>query len=228
MALAKTPATTAKPFIIGITGGIAMGKSTVERILKTWGYEVLDADQLARDLTGEHGAATAEILTHFPEAARSPDKTSQAGKIIDRKKLASIVFQDKKKLTKLESILHPKITALRQNYYDRMAAMGVKVVFIIVPLLFEKQIDKECDVTITLTLLPEKQQQRAMARVGMTATILQGLMANQLTDTERQDQADYVLANDGTESELQHNLKQLLAKILDGILDTINSKNPVA
>ncbi|MDI9314022.1 MAG: dephospho-CoA kinase [Hydrotalea sp.] len=185
--------------IIGLTGSIATGKSAVAAILTARGFHVLDADDAAKQLSAVGGAAHDEIATRFPMALRD-DKT------IDRKKLAAVVFADKEKLTQLEKILHPKIKNLRDEFYAAARQRGDKVIFIMVPLLFEKAIDQECDKTWVVTSTPAVQSERALHRPGMTPELLDKIRASQMPDAEKIKRADVVIENNGTLDDLKQKI----------------------
>ena len=192
--------------IIGLTGGIAAGKSTVAAILTTRGFQLLDADAAAKTLAARGGAAHDEIVKDFPQAL-------QADQTIDRQKLASIVFTDKEKLARLEKILHPKIKNMRDEFYAAARRRGDRVVFIMVPLLFEKGIDKECDATWLVSCQPAIQRQRALAREGMTDELLAKIRASQMDDGKKIKRANLVIENNG-------NLATLTVAVDKAILTT--------
>ncbi len=186
--------------IIGLTGSIATGKSAVADILTKQGIAVLDADAATKQLSAPGGEAYEAIIKKFPEVV------GQDGNI-DKKKLAEVVFHDKVKLDGLEGIIHPKIKKMREEFYRAARQRGDKVVFIMVPLLFEKSIDKECHETWVVVCNVENQTARALQRPNMTKELLEKIRASQMSEDEKTKRADVVIENNG-------NLQDLTNKVL--------------
>ncbi|RYZ78766.1 MAG: dephospho-CoA kinase, partial [Proteobacteria bacterium] len=127
---------------IGITGGIASGKSTVTKLLRTLGFEVLDADQISHQVTQVHGPALVQIYKTFGEAVRNPDGS------LNRQLLGSMVFGRVAELKKLEAILHPLVREKIAAERARLLARGESAVFYDVPLLYEKQMETDFDAVV--------------------------------------------------------------------------------
>mgnify|MGYP003385152824 CR=1 FL=1 len=151
--------------LVGLTGGVATGKSTVAKMLKQCGAVVIDADQLARDVVEPGKPAWREIVTLFGKAVLNPDRS------LNRQALAAIVFRHPAKRRALETIIHPRV-AREQIRLTREAARQdpQSVVIYDVPLLFEAGIDKRVDQTIVVTADRETQIARLKKRNGLSRT----------------------------------------------------------
>lgn len=171
--------------VLGLTGGIAMGKSTVAAMFRAQGAAVSSADAIAHRLMLRRGAAHGLVKARFPEAVRDG--------IIDRSALAGIVFRDPERLKELEAILHPLVVVEEQRYITYARRRGCGIVVLEIPLLFETGAEKRCDVTAAVTAPPFLQRMRAQARQGMNAERLRRILARQLPDFLRRRRADYVI-----------------------------------
>ena len=172
-------------FIIGLTGSIGMGKSTAAAMFKTLGVPVQDADQTVHQLMGPGGAAIA------PVEARFPGVTGALG--IDRKALGDRVFGDPAALKDLEGILHPLVAAAREEFLKNQARLGRSVVVLDVPLLFETNGDRQCDLTVMVTAPEFVQRTRVMKRAGMTVEKLAQIRNKQMSEVQKRRRADIVL-----------------------------------
>lgn len=171
--------------ILGLTGSIAMGKSTAAAILRYLGVPVHDSDAVVRRLLAKNGAGVDLVAEVFPD-------TVQDG-AVDRQALGALVFADPESLNMLESLLHPLVTARTQYFLKQSARAGVSLVVLDIPLLFETGADRRCDATIVVSAPALVQRQRALARPGMTAAKLAGILARQLPDAAKRRRADFVV-----------------------------------
>jgi dephospho-CoA kinase len=158
--------------ILGLTGSIGMGKSTAAAMLRRMGIPVCDSDALVHGLYARGGAADGAV---------------------DRQALGARVFGEPQALGVLESILHPRVHAAQAQWLRRCCARGEAVVVLDVPLLFEVGTDARCDATIVLTCPRFLQEQRVLARPGMTRERLAGILARQIPDGEKRRRADFVV-----------------------------------
>lgn len=172
-----------RPFILGLTGSIGMGKSTVADMFERRGVPVFDADAEVRRMQGPDGELLAEIERAFPGT------TGPAG--VDRARLGSAVFGDPAALARLEAIVHPAVRAARRAFLREHAAAPL-VVFDI-PLLFEKGGADEVDAVLVVTASSEIQRARVLARPGMSAERFAQVLALQLPDAEKRARADHVI-----------------------------------
>jgi len=177
--------------LVGLTGGVATGKSTVAAMFKRSGAVILDADALAREVVATGKPAWRDIVSVFGGEVLNPDRT------INRRALGAIVFRNKAKRRRLEQIIHPRV-AREQMRLTRAAAMKDPhaVVIYDVPLLFEAGIDKRVDKTIVVTADRETQIARLRKRNGLTRTEAIRRINSQLPLAKKVARADYVL--DGT------------------------------
>ena len=174
--------------LVGLTGGVATGKSTVAKMLKQCGAVVIDADQLARDVVEPGKPAWREIITLFGKAVLNPDRG------LNRQALAAIVFRHPAKRRALETIIHSRV-AREQARLTREAARldSHAVVIYDVPLLFEAGIDKRVDTTIVVTADRNTQIARLKKRNGLSRAEALRRIKSQMPLTQKVQQADDVL-----------------------------------
>ena len=169
--------------VVGLTGSIGMGKSTVAGMFHRLGVPVFDADAIVRAMQGPGGVALQAI------EARFPGTTGSTG--LDRLKLGAAVFGDKAALGDLERILHPLVGFAQQRF---MARNRTKPIIVLdVPLLFEKGGWKKCDVTVVVSAPARVQRARVLARSGMTAEKFAAIHQSQLPDIDKRGMADVVI-----------------------------------
>lgn len=171
--------------ILGLTGSIGMGKSTAAAMLRRLGVPVCDSDALVHRLTGPGGAAVAAVERAFPGATRNG--------AVDRKALGAKVFGDHAALKRLEAILHPMVRDAQYRFLRLAASRRMKLVVLDVPLLYESGTDAMCDAVVTLTCPRFLQEQRVLARPGMSRERLEGVLARQMSDREKRHRADFVV-----------------------------------
>jgi len=172
-----------RPFVLGLTGSIGMGKSTAAVMFARLRVPVFDADAAVRALQGPGGAALAAIEAAFPGV------TGSAG--LDRSALGARVFGDVEALRNLEAIMHPLVAAARARFLDRHRF--ARMVVLDVPLLFETGGDAACDAVAVVSAPAQVQRARVLARPGMHAAKLDAILAQQMPDAEKRARADFVL-----------------------------------
>ena len=196
--------------LVGLTGGVATGKSTVARMFKACGAVVIDADELAREVVRSGKPAWREIVRTFGNGILNSDRT------IDRHALGAIVFRDKRKLRRLERIIHPRVAREQVKLTKQAVRQNPNAVVIYdVPLLFEAGIDKRVDKIIVVTADRETQIARLKRRNGLTRAEAFRRIQSQIPLAKKRCYADYLL--DGTK-----NLKQL-AKDVSTLLQHLRS-----
>ncbi len=171
--------------ILGLTGSIAMGKTTMAGFLRRAGIPVFDADAIVRDLTRPKGEAFAALAAAFPEAIRENR--------LDRQRLAEIVFADPEALKRLESLLHPFVRAAEARFRRHMRRQGRSRIALDIPLLFETGAERRCDFTLLVTAPAFLQAERALRRPGMTAARLAAIRARQMPEAQKRRLADLIL-----------------------------------
>jgi dephospho-CoA kinase len=198
-----------KPFVIGLTGNIATGKSTVLAYLAAKGAEIIDADQLTHQALVPSGPAYATIVSEFGPGIVQPDG------LIDRTALGRIVFSDQAELRKLEAIVHPAVYTLALT---RLAAAKAAVVIIeAIKLLEARSLLRLCQEVWVVTASEATQLQRLREGRGMAEEEARRRMAAQTTQAEKVRQADRVLHNDGTTAELYTQLDRLWADLQEKV-----------
>jgi dephospho-CoA kinase len=190
--------------VIGLTGGIGMGKSAAAQHFAHRGIPVFSADDCVHRLY--EGEAVAAIEAAFPGATRD-------GRV-DRKLLAAQVTGHSERLRKLESIVHPMVVKAEVDFLREQETKGAQMAVLEIPLLFETGAEKRVDVTIVVSAPPEVQRKRVLGRAGMTADKLEHLLARQLSDAERRARADFVVDSGGRLSHMQRQLDRLIDESL--------------
>lgn len=176
--------------LIGLTGGIGSGKSTVARMIAEQGVPVIDADQLAREVVAPGQPANTDIAAAWPDAM-NPDGT------INRKRLAQVVFTDAGARARLEAITHPRIQALAASRTDELRRQGHTLAFYEASLLVESGRHDDLDGLVVVSASQENQLRRTMARDGSTQVEAEARIAAQLPLAEKVRLATHVIENDG-------------------------------
>ena len=176
--------------VIGLTGSVASGKSTVAGWMSEKGIAVHDADLAVHSLLAANGQAVPDIKAKF-----GPDMVAPDGSV-DRKKLGSHVFATPADRKILESILHPLVRQHRDQFLQDQRALGRQIVVLDVPLLFETGGDTSCDYVIVVYAAGDTIRQRALSRPGMTEEKLAGILTTQMPASEKCQRADFVLNTD--------------------------------
>jgi dephospho-CoA kinase len=174
-----------KPLIIGITGGLASGKSTLARMIAGRGIAHIDADAIVHRLMHHDRDMITAIAAAIPDAVTK-------GRI-DRAKLAAAITADPTRLAALEAIIHPRVRAVEMAAIDAAQRNRLRAVVLDVPLLFETAADELCDVVIVAHAPRPHRRRRAFARTGMTEQKFDRLIARQWPDAARRHLADIVI-----------------------------------
>ena len=189
-----------KPFILGLTGSIGMGKSAVAGMFREAGVPVFDADAAVHELQGPQGALLAVIEQAFPGT------TGAHG--VDRQKLGAAVFGDPAALKRLEAIVHPAVGELRQAFLAQHTAAPL-IVFDI-PLLYEKGGPHGLDAVAVVSAPAAMQRDRVLARPGMSAEKFAQILKLQVPDADKRARADHVLDTGGALAETRHAVQRLV------------------
>lgn len=193
-----------KPFILGLTGSIGMGKSAVAAMLRGLGVPVFDADAAVHELQGPGGACVAPIERAFPGT------TGPQG--VDRQKLGAAVFGNPEKLKLLEAIVHPEVAEMRRAFLADNA--DAKLIVFDIPLLFEKTGNHGLDAVAVVSAPFEQQRERVLARPGMTEEKFAHILKLQVPDAEKRERADYVIDTGTSLAETRHAVQQLIHSII--------------
>ena len=194
-----------KPFILGLTGSIGMGKSAVAAMLRDLGVPVFDADAAVHELQGPNGALLAQIERVFPGT------TGALG--VDRQKLGAAVFGDPDKLKLLESIVHPEVAEMRRTFLADNADEPL-IVFDI-PLLFEKTGQHGLNAVAVVSAPAEVQRERVLSRAGMSAEKFANILALQVPDADKRSRADFVIDTGVPLTQTRTQVAALIAHLLE-------------
>ena len=174
--------------LIGLTGSIGMGKSTIAKRFRALGVPVIDADQVVHDLY--RGAAVAPVEAAFPGVV--------VDGVIDRARLSAELMRDDARFIELEEIVHPLVHQAQSDLMRGYHAAGEALVVLENPLLFEMGGDARVDYTVVVSAAPEVQRDRVLARDGMTVDKFEAILARQVPDAEKRRRADFVVDTDTT------------------------------
>lgn len=197
--------------LIGLTGGIASGKSTIGRRLEQLGAVRVDADELAREAVAPGSPGLARVLERFGDALRRPDGT------LDRAALGAIVFGDAEALAALNAIVHPEVRRLFDARADAARARDPDAVLVYeVPLLVEAARDQGWDLVVTAEAPPEQRVERMVELRGMAEADARSRIGNQASGAERRTVADAVIDTSGTRDETLAQVDALWRRITSG------------
>jgi dephospho-CoA kinase len=206
--------------LVGLTGGIASGKSTFAAALRALGAPVLDADRFARAAVAKGSPGLAEVAAAFGPGVVGPDGE------LDRKAMAARVFSDPGARARLEAIVHPRVRSLFRDELARLEAQGHSVVFYDVPLLFETGQQGQVDLAVVVWAPRELQAVRLVARDGLTPAEAEARLAAQLPIDAKAAQADVVVVNDGPPGALAAKAERLLADVRGGLSRRLPNAGP--
>lgn len=190
--------------IIGLTGSIASGKSTVASMLVSYNLPIVDADQVARQVVEPGSETLAKIAEAFGSDVIAADGT------MDRAKVGAIIFHDESQRAVLNGIIHPAIRAEMLRQRDEHVANGAAHVVMDIPLLFESKLQHFVEKILVVSVSEDVQLARLMARNGLTETEARARIATQISVKEKEAGADAVIYNNGTIEQSATQLEQIL------------------
>ncbi len=195
------------PMIIGLTGSIGMGKSTVAQMFADEGVPIFDADAAVHVLQGPGGALVAQIEALFPGT------TDEKG--VDRQKLGPAVLGNPDALKQLEALIHPAVGAMRMDFLEDNKA--APMILFDIPLLFEKSGAAGIDHVIVVSATEDDQRERVLRRPGMTADKFEKIKSLQMPDEEKRKRADFVIDTsrplEETRQQVQNTIEKLKASL---------------
>lgn len=189
--------------IIGLTGSIAMGKSTVAKMLLDNGIPMISADQIVHDLY------EAEAVPILEKAFPGSTENNQ----VNREKLLSLLLKEEDGFKKLETLIHPLVRQKEWEFIKENKEKSSDLVAIEIPLLFETGAEKLMDVVLLASAPAEVQKQRVMARPGMTTEKFKTLLAKQMPDAEKRKKADFIVDTSCSLSETEDQLKEIIVSL---------------
>jgi dephospho-CoA kinase len=193
----------ARPFVLGLTGSLGMGKTTAARYFAEAGVPVHDSDAVVHALY--EGKAVPAIERAFPG--------STLGGKVDRARLAAMVLSDPAALARLEAIVHPLVSESTDEFLADAKAKGVPVVVLDVPLLFEVGTYKRCDAIVVVSAPADVQRQRVLERPGMTEEKFNAILAKQLPDAEKRRRADFIVDSSGDFDHARAQVRDILRAV---------------
>jgi len=195
--------------VVGLTGGIASGKSTVSKLFKDAGIPVIDTDAIARRLLEKDKEIYQDILDFFGEDVLTPAKE------INRNKIAQIIFYDEEKRLKLNKIVHPKVKDTVFLKIDNLKAEGHTLIVVDVPLLFEAKFDAFMDKTIVVYARKKDQISRLVSREGIDEDYAKAKIKAQIPLSQKKEKADFVIDNSKNILETRKAFDKLLRTLKD-------------
>ncbi len=190
-------------FVLGLTGSIAMGKTTVSNMFRDLGVPVWCADNTVKELYRKNGAATKIISKAYP------DVVTENG--IDRSKLKNLIHLDNRILKNIEAIVHPLLHNSKINFLK--TNKNLPFVIYDIPLLFEKELEKEFDAVLVVTASNITQKNRVLSRKNITNKDFQLIKRNQLGEKEKIKRADYLINTDRSLKETRQDVVEIHEKI---------------
>ena len=183
--------------LVGLTGNIASGKSTVAQLFGRWGATLIDADVLARQAVNVGTPAYHAIVERWGEGVTAPDG------LIDRRELRQRVFSDSEQLEALNAIVHPEVQRLRDQLVDDARRRGDRIVVCDIPLLFERRLAEQFDRIVLVDAPRPVRMDRLVRDRGLETTEAMKMIASQMPAELKRARADYLIDNTGTQPELE-------------------------
>ena len=197
--------------VIGLTGGIGTGKSTVSRKLRERGYPVIDLDVISREVI-EYPEVIDELVRNFGIEILESQNNISGKKSISRNKLRQTVFKEEKKVSVLNSIMHPPIVEEMRRQVENLKK-NYKTVFVEVQLLFEAKLEKEFDLTVLVYADKKTQLERVLKRDGRKEEEVQQIINAQMDMTEKRRLSNYIIENNGDSEMLDLEIEKFIKKL---------------
>ena len=188
--------------VLGITGGIATGKTAVSNILQEMGFDIIDMDIISREVIN-----LPEIIEMLTKEFGTDILTNGS---IDRKKLRNAVFDSREKVDRLDSIMHPAIIKISKEKIKELKDMKKKLIVVVIPLLFEVNLEYLADKILLVAASREKQTERIIKRDNTNRTDAENIINSQMSLDEKRKKSDYIIENNGNLSELRRKVLEFL------------------
>jgi dephospho-CoA kinase len=193
----------ARPFILGLTGSIGMGKTTAAQYFRRIGVPVFDADQAVASLYA--GEAAPLIEAEFPGTVTEG--------VVDRDRLGQRVLSDPAAIRRLEAIVHPLVRGKERQFFDNIGDAGVRVAVLDIPLLFETKGESRCDAVVVVSAPLATQRERVLKRPGMTQERLDAILRRQMPDEEKRSRAHFVIDTSRSRSASRRQVESLVRSL---------------
>ena len=197
--------------IVGLTGGIGTGKSTVSRKLRERGYPVIDLDVISREVI-EYPEVIDELVRNFGNEILENQNNISGKKSISRNKLRQTVFKEEKKVSVLNSIMHPPIVKEMRRQTEELRK-SYKTVFVEAQLLFEAKLEKEFDIIVLVYADKKTQLERVLKRDGRSEGEVQQIINAQMDMTEKRKLSNYIIENNGNSEMLDLEIEKFIKKL---------------
>jgi len=197
--------------IVGLTGGIGTGKSTVSRKLRERGYPVIDLDVISREVI-EYPEVIDELVRNFGNEILENQNNTSGKKSISRNKLRQTVFKEEKKVSVLNSIMHPPIVKEMRRQIEELRK-SYKTVFVEVQLLFEAKLEKEFDIIVLVYADKKTQLERVLKRDGRSKGEVRQIINAQMDMTEKRKLSNYIIENNGNSEMLDLEIEKFIKKL---------------
>jgi len=191
--------------VLGLTGGMGAGKTTVARFMRRAGWPVFDADLTVHGLQAKGGKAVVAIARRWPQAVRDD--------AVDRMALRRAVIGHPQEIAALEAIIHPLVREERRAFLRRMTRRGVRICVLDIPLLFETGADRDCGAVVVVTAPLAVRLRRVMKRRSLSEEQARHLLARQMSDRDRNRRADHLLRNGLSRGHTARQLKRLITSL---------------
>ncbi len=188
--------------VLGITGGIATGKTAVSNILQEMGFDIIDMDIISREVI-----ELPEVIKMLTKEFGTDILTNSS---IDRKKLRNAVFDSSEKVNKLNSIMHPAIIKISKEKIEHLKSMKKKLIIVVIPLLFEVNLEYLVDKILLVAASREKQTERIIKRDNTNKTDAENIINSQMPLDEKRKKSDFIIENNGSLSELREKVLEFL------------------
>ena len=196
--------------VIGLTGGIGTGKSTVSQILKDRGFPVIDLDVISHEVI-EFPSVVEKIVQNFGREVLDEDEAGNC--TISREKLGKIIFANKEKRLTLNSIMHPEILKVMHKKILECKSEKNKIIFVEVQLLFEVQWEKEFDYILLVAAKRDMQVRRVLERDKRSEEEAWNIINSQMSLDEKREKSDFVIENDGNMDDLNKKVDKFLKSL---------------
>ena len=194
--------------LVGLTGGIASGKSTIADMFKREGAYIIDIDMVSRDVVKPGRPAWQDVVHIFGKEVLNEDQT------LNRKKVGDIVFSDAEKRKKLEKIIHPKITAEKLRQIEEIEAQDKRAIVIVdIPLLIETDKQDTVDKVVLVYTSPRNQIERLMKRDGLSLEEAHKRLASQMPIENKKKYAHYIINNEEPLEEVQKTVIEIFREL---------------